>query len=69
MKKETHNDYSFVPQLCVDVIGEPVDDGAIIVIPDKGKVKVLNEVGTRIWQLINSQRSVNGNRRYHLPGI
>lgn len=50
--------YSFIPELCVEVIGESVAEGSVIVLPEQGKVKVLNEVGTRIWQLIDGNRSI-----------
>jgi hypothetical protein len=30
----------------------------VIVLPDKGEVKVLNEVGARIWALADGSRSV-----------
>ncbi len=40
------------------VIGSPVGDETVLVLPDKGKVKVLNEVGGRIWSLIDGRRSV-----------
>jgi coenzyme PQQ biosynthesis protein PqqD len=38
---------------------EPGKTEAVIVLPDKGQVKVLNEVGTRIWSLIDGKRSVS----------
>jgi hypothetical protein len=31
---------------------------AVLVIPGKGEVKVLNEVGARIWSLIDGQMSI-----------
>jgi hypothetical protein len=41
-----------------DVIDRITDGEVVLVIPDKGTVKVLNEVGTSIWQLINGKRSI-----------
>lgn len=38
---------------------DPGKTEAVIVLPDKGQVKVLNEVGTRIWSLIDGKRSVS----------
>jgi hypothetical protein len=40
------------------VIGRIVSDEAVIVLPKKGQVKVLNEVGARIWSLIDGVRTV-----------
>ncbi len=37
---------------------DPGKTEAVIVLPDKGQVKVLNEVGTRIWSLIDGNRNV-----------
>ena len=41
-----------------NVIGRVVDDEAVLVLPEQGKVKVLNEVGARIWSLVDGKRSV-----------
>jgi hypothetical protein len=38
---------------------DPGKTEAVIVLPDKGQVKVLNEVGTRIWSLIDGKRSIS----------
>ncbi len=35
-----------------------VDSSAVIVLSDSGTVTVLNEVGTRVWELIDGARSV-----------
>lgn len=40
-----------------DVVGRIVDDEAVLVLPQQGKVKVLNEVGARIWELLNGERT------------
>jgi len=34
------------------------DGEATIVLPDGSYIKVLNEVGSRVWELINGQRSL-----------
>jgi len=31
---------------------------AVIVLPSSGKIEVLNDVGARIWSLVNGRRSV-----------
>jgi len=41
-----------------DVLGRQVDEEAVIVLPTKGEVKVVNEVGARIWALLDGERSV-----------
>lgn len=43
------------PQVAATV----VDGQAVIVMADSGQVTVLNEVGTRVWQLSDGQRSVD----------
>lgn len=35
-----------------------VDGAAVIVLADSGEVVVLNEVGTRVWQLADGSRSL-----------
>lgn len=39
------------------VIGRDLEKEAVLVMPGKGEVKVLNEVGARIWALIDGERS------------
>ena len=51
-------DQSTIPQPNPEAIGRIVDREAVIVLPQKGKVKVLNEVGAAIWDLIDGQRSI-----------
>ena len=40
-----------------NVVGRVVADEAVLVLPQKGTVKVLNEVGARIWSLVDGVRS------------
>ena len=35
------------------------DGEAVVVLPDKGQFKVLNEVGARVWALADGTRSVS----------
>ena len=44
----------FHPQVAARII----DGEAVIVLPESGQVNVLNEVGSRIWELIDGTRSV-----------
>ena len=47
-----------VPTPHPQVAATVVDGQAVIVMADTGQVTVLNDVGTRIWQLSDGQRSV-----------
>jgi hypothetical protein len=38
--------------------GRLLEDEAVVVLPARGEVKVLNEVGARIWSLADGSRSV-----------
>ena len=38
--------------------GRCLEHEAVVVLPDKGEVKVLNEVGAQIWMLADGTRSV-----------
>ncbi len=40
------------------VQGRRLEHEAVVVLPDKGEVKVLNEVGAQIWALADGSRSV-----------
>ncbi|MBI5563303.1 MAG: PqqD family protein [Chloroflexi bacterium] len=46
------------PKPNASVQGRQLEDEAVLVLPDKGEVKVLNEVGARIWALTDGRRSV-----------
>ena len=41
------------------VVGRIVNDEAVLVLPEIGEVKVLNEVGSRIWELTDGTLSIN----------
>ena len=47
-----------VPTLPPDIVWRLLDDGAVLVSPEIGKVRVLNEVGTTIWRLIDGRHSL-----------
>lgn len=40
------------------VVGRVVEGEAVLVLPQQGEVKVLNEVGARIWELIDGSRTI-----------
>jgi hypothetical protein len=45
------------PQIAPDLIWRFLDDNAVVVSPRLGEVRVLNGVGTVIWQLIADHNS------------
>ncbi len=47
-----------VPVFKPTVQGRRLENEAVLVLPDKGEVKVLNDVGAMIWQLTDGQRTV-----------
>ena len=42
------------PEAVSKVIGQE----AVIILPAAGEVKVLNEVGSRLWELVDGQRTI-----------
>jgi hypothetical protein len=46
------------PKPNASVQGRQLENEAVLVLPDKGEVKVLNEVGARIWALTDGRHSV-----------
>lgn len=51
-------DITSIPMRNPDIIGRLADDEAVLVMPQKGQVKVINEVGAVIWELIDGKRDV-----------
>jgi pyrroloquinoline quinone biosynthesis protein D len=47
-----------VPVHAQGVLSRLVDGETVLVHPAQGKVRVLNRVGTRLWELADGQRSV-----------
>jgi hypothetical protein len=47
-----------VPYRSEGVIGRVVDGEAVLVLPEIGKVKVLNEVGGLIWSNVDGEKTV-----------
>ena len=47
-----------IPEKMPDLISRTLDDGAVIVSPDEGTVKVLNQVGSLIWSSIDGNRTI-----------
>jgi hypothetical protein len=51
-------DKLLIPSPHPQVAATVVDGQAVIVMADSGQVTVLNEVGTRIWELIDGEHSL-----------
>ncbi len=47
-----------VPRRASGVVGRTVDDEAVLIHPQQGKVRVLNSVGARVWELADGRRTV-----------
>jgi hypothetical protein len=47
-----------VPIRSTDVVSRVMDGEAVLVHPRQGKVRVLNRVGARVWELADGQRTV-----------
>jgi len=41
-----------------NAVGHIIDDQAVVVVPEHGNVKVLNDVGTLVWELVDGSRSI-----------
>ena len=46
------------PAVHPQVASRTVDGSAIVVLADSGEVKILNAVGTRVWELVDGERTV-----------
>ncbi len=61
-----------VPVAAGGIICRETDDGAVLVSPEAGDLRVLNQVGAAIWQLLDGRRDVAELeaelvRRYRIP--
>jgi hypothetical protein len=48
-----------VPQRSPTVVSRLLDQEMVLVHPVQGKVRVLNPVGARVWELIDGRRTLN----------
>lgn len=48
-----------IPKRNPDAAFRIIDGEAIVVLPERGEVKVLNEVGSVIWELIDGSSSID----------
>ena len=47
-----------VPKIRQNVTGRLIDDEAVVVLPERGKVEVLNQVGAFIWERADGTNTV-----------
>ncbi len=47
-----------IPNKSPELIWREMEDGTVIISPEGGQVRVLNEVGTLVWQLLDGQKTV-----------
>lgn len=57
--KVDHELKKLIPKRNPDAAFRVIDGEAIVVLPDRGEVKVLNDVGSRIWELMDGESSVD----------
>ena len=48
-----------IPKKKPELIWRSLDDGTVIIDPDEGDVKVLNQVGAKAWELVDGVSSVD----------
>ena len=47
------------PRQAPNVVSRQIEDEAVLVHPLQGKVRVLNPVGARVWELVDGQRTLD----------
>ena len=52
------------PRVAPDIVWRLLDDSAVVVSPRGGDVRVLNKVGTAIWQLIIDRQDLPAITQY-----
>ena len=52
------------PRIDPDIVWRLLDENAVVVSPREGEVRVLNPVGTAIWQLLVQQEDMQAIERY-----
>jgi hypothetical protein len=48
-----------IPQRSPSVVSRLLDEEAVLVHPGQGKIRVLNPVGARVWELVDGQRTLD----------
>ena len=52
-------DLDSIPRRSPTVVSRLLDSEAVLVHPMQGKVRVLNPVGARVWELVDGQRTLD----------
>lgn len=47
-----------IPRPNPEIIARRLETESVLVMPIKGKIKVLNDVGARVWDLVDGTRSI-----------
>ena len=50
---------TLIPEKSPDLIWRSLDDGTVIINPEQGDVRVLNDVGATVWELADGERSIS----------
>ena len=50
---------TMIPEKSPDLIWRSLDDGTVIINPEQGDVRVLNDVGAIVWELADGERSIS----------
>ncbi len=53
------NQAEITPRIAPDIVWRLLDGNAVVVAPREGEVRVLNTVGTAIWQLLVENEALN----------
>lgn len=53
-----------LPRIASDIVWRLLDDNAVVVSPREGEVRVLNQVGTAIWQLLVQEEEIPAIEQY-----
>ena len=52
------------PRIAADIVWRLLDNNAVVVSPAEGEVRVLNPVGTAVWQLLVENEDVSAIESY-----
>lgn len=51
-------DPTLIPEVSQSLLWRTLDDGAVVITPEEGQVRVFNEAGAVIWNLIDGRRTI-----------
>ena len=53
-----------MPRIAPDIVWRMLDGNAVVVSPREGEVRVFNQVGTAIWQLLVQEEEIPAMEQY-----